>query len=450
LNEVVNQDNPPTKILGVFAAIHTFNDHTEEALGLNSEAPLPLYVATAPTVAEMLTASLKILGRDPDGFFITLEEEGTDNFGNNNNALGTIEAMRRADAAIGVAMDYVNSQDSNTLVLTAADSDAGGMQVFQFAPYTRPSGNFDRNNPDLAESQPEVPFINVNPTTTNTTKVFLDGENGSTASEERPWISFKAEDSIDGPMGNFGIAWAGTPDFPGSIVSKAYGMNADLLPSTLDNTFIYELMYKTLFGENLSNRVEANSENDTVVGGQGNDLIVPASLNATESKLMAGLLGDDIIYGTEGDDILRGDQNSRDAGVGQVGGNDLIYGGAGNDRLGGKSGNDTLFGEIGNDRIWGDDGDDLLWGGLGNDTLTGDNQSGGKGSDVFFLSLDVGIDTIEDFQLGIDRIGLVGGLNSTSLTFNGNRLEFGNEVLAILNGIDTANLTASDFIAINL
>jgi glycerophosphoryl diester phosphodiesterase len=165
---------------------------------------------------------------------------------------------------------------------------------------------------------------------------------------------------------------------------------------------------------------------------------------------MAGLLGDDIIYGTEGDDILRGDQNSRDAGVGQVGGNDLIYGGAGNDRLGGKSGNDTLFGEIGNDRIWGDDGDDLLWGGLGNDTLTGDNQSGGKGSDVFFLSLDVGIDTIEDFQLGIDRIGLVGGLNSTSLTFNGNRLEFGNEVLAILNGIDTANLTASDFIAINL
>jgi glycerophosphoryl diester phosphodiesterase len=436
--------------LGVFAAIHTFNDRTEEALGLNSEAPLPLYVATAPTVAEMLTASLKILGRDPDGFFITLEEEGTDNFGNNNNALGTIEAMRRADAAIGVAMDYVNSQDSNTLVLTAADSDAGGMQVFQFAPYTRPSGNFDRNNPDLAESQPEVPFINVNPTTTNTTKVFLDGENGSTASEERPWIPFKAEDSIDGPMGNFGIAWAGTPDFPGSIVSKAYGMNADLLPSTLDNTFIYELMYKTLFGENLPNRVEANSENDTVVGGQGNDLIVPASLNATESKLMAGLLGDDIIYGTEGDDILRGDQNSRDAGVGQVGGNDLIYGGAGNDRLGGKSGNDTLFGEIGNDRIWGDDGDDLLWGGLGNDTLTGDNQSGGKGSDVFVLSLDVGIDTIEDFQLGIDRIGFVGGLNSTSLTFNGNRLEFGNEVLAILNGIDTANLTASDFIAINL
>jgi hypothetical protein len=50
-------------------------------------------------------------------------------------------------------------------------------------------------------------------------------------------------------MGNFGVAWVGTPDFPGSIVSKAYGLNADLLPSTLDNTFIYEMMYRTLFGD---------------------------------------------------------------------------------------------------------------------------------------------------------------------------------------------------------
>ncbi len=128
--------------------------------------PLPLYVETAPTVAEMLEASLKILRRDPDGFFVVVEEEGTDNFANSNNAVGTIEAMRRADAAIGVAMDYVNTQDPNTLVVTAADSDAGGMQVFQFAPHNRPSGNFDPTNPNL-ESQPEVPFINVNPTTVN-------------------------------------------------------------------------------------------------------------------------------------------------------------------------------------------------------------------------------------------------------------------------------------------
>lgn len=143
----------------------------------------------------------------------------------------------------------MDNQDPNTLVLTAADSDAGGLQVFQFAPYTRPTGNFDSTNPALADSQPEVPFINVNPTTANDSRVYLDGSNGSTASGEFPWDAFPAVDSLDGPMGNFGVVWAGTPDFPGSIVSKAYGLNADLLPSTLDNTFIYELMYRTLFGE---------------------------------------------------------------------------------------------------------------------------------------------------------------------------------------------------------
>ncbi len=247
MNEVVNGDNPPDKLLGVFAADNTFDDTREEVLGLNTADPLPLYVETAPTVAEMLEATLKLVSQDPDGFFVVLEEEGTDNFGNNNNAAGTIEAVRRADAAIGVAMDYVDNVDPNTLVVTAADSDAGGLQVFQFAPYTRPAGNAI-SEPALGE-ETEVPFINANPTNTGATPVFLDGPTGSTGSEEFPWDSFTAVDSIDGPMGNFGVAWVGTPDFPGSIVSKAYGLNADLLPSTLDNTFIYEMMYRTLFGD---------------------------------------------------------------------------------------------------------------------------------------------------------------------------------------------------------
>ncbi|ACB52842.1 glycerophosphoryl diester phosphodiesterase [Crocosphaera subtropica ATCC 51142] len=249
MDEVVNGDTLPEKILGVFAADATFDATREEVLGLNTDNPSPLYVATAPTVAEMLEASLKILKNDPDGFFAVLEEEGTDNFGNSNNAPGTIEAMRRADAAIGVAMDYVNTQDPNTLVITAADSDAGGMQVFQFAPYSRPSGNLT-SDPNLGDTEPQVPFINVNPTTTNDTPNYLDGATGSTGSEEFPWDAFPAMDSIDGPMGNFGIAWAGTPDFPGSIVAKTYGMNAELLSSTIDNTEIYDIMYQTLFGVN--------------------------------------------------------------------------------------------------------------------------------------------------------------------------------------------------------
>jgi glycerophosphoryl diester phosphodiesterase len=277
LNEVMSGEVLPEKLLGVFAAIHTFDDRTEEELGLNTDDPSPLYVETAPTVAEMLDASLKIVEQDPDGFFAVVEEEGTDNFGNNNNAAGTIEALRRADAAIGVAMDYVNNEDPNTLVITAADSDAGGMQTFQFAPYDRPEGNAIET-PDLGDTEAEVPFITVNPTLNEDLRNYLDGANGSTASEGFPWASFPSVDSLDGAMGNFSIAWAGTPDFPGSIVSKAYGMNADLLPATLDNTEIYKIMYQTLFGvapENSAKLVGfSNLPADTFApglpGGSGN------------------------------------------------------------------------------------------------------------------------------------------------------------------------------------
>ncbi len=319
MNAAVNSANPPAKLLGVFAAIHTFNDRTEEALGLNTANPRDLYVPTAPTIAEMLEASLKLANRSGKNFFAVVEEEGTDNFANSNNAVGTIEAMRRSDAAIGIAMNYVNTVDPNTLVITAADSDAGGLQVFQFAPYTRPSGNFDASNPILANSQPEVPFVNVNPTTTASTRAFLDGEKGSTATEGFPWVPFASQDSIDGPMGNFTINWVGTPDFPGSIVSKAYGMNADLLPSTLDNTEIYRIMYQTLFGrDSLPNYASGGRGNDTLTGGPGNDVLV-------------GFAGDDLLVGLAGNDSL----------VGGLG-NDTLIGGPGYNVLTGGDGNDQF------------------------------------------------------------------------------------------------------------
>jgi glycerophosphoryl diester phosphodiesterase len=314
LNAALSGPTLPEKLLGVFAANHTFNDEPEEVLAAQG---LPLYVETAPTIAEMLDASLKIVSQDPDGFFVVTEEEGTDNFGNNNNAAGTIEGVRRADAAIGVAMDYVDTVDPNTLVITAADSDAGGLQVWQPTPFA----------PGLAEveTDPTRTSLTANPTTVNDLFNPLDGANGS----EPPITTFAAEDSLDGPMGNFAVGWVGTPDFPGSIVSKTYGMNADLLPSTLDNTEIYKLMYQTLFG-NLP--IVGTGDDDTLEGTQ---------------------LGDRIT-GKSGNDFLGG----RDE----------------NDTLFGNGGNDTLLGEAGNDRLIGGNGRDSLWGGTGEDVFVFKNS----------------------------------------------------------------------------
>ncbi|MDY7024574.1 MAG: glycerophosphodiester phosphodiesterase, partial [Cyanobacteriota bacterium] len=164
---------------------------------------------------------------------------------------------------------------------------------------------------------------------------------------------------------------------------------------------------------------------------------------SADSETIAGLLGDDEISGSEGDDVLRGDLDSRDPQGNIDGGNDTISGGDGDDNIGGKSGDDQLFGDDGDDEIWGDDGDDLIRGGLGDDILTGDDFSGGQGSDTFVLAMGEGTDTITDFEVGIDAIALAEGLTFAELSISGNTIAVGDEVLATVLGVET--LTETDF-----
>jgi Ca2+-binding RTX toxin-like protein len=145
--------------------------------------------------------------------------------------------------------------------------------------------------------------------------------------------------------------------------------------------------------------------------------------------------------GTNGNDTLTGNA-----------GNDSLNGGNGDDILTGNAGNDTLMGDNGNDLIFGNAGDDLLNGGNGEDTLRGglgtDILTGGNGKDVFVFASGEGTDTITDFSLGNDKIGLPQGLTFGNLSFSGNQIRVGSEVLAVLTGVNTNTLTASNFVAV--
>ncbi|MEL6765117.1 MAG: calcium-binding protein, partial [Cyanobacteria bacterium J06607_6] len=182
------------------------------------------------------------------------------------------------------------------------------------------------------------------------------------------------------------------------------------------------------------------SDDDNSIAGQGG------------SDIIAGGLANDIILGGDGDDVLRGDLNSRNPQDGSAGGNDIIFGGEGSDRIGGKAGNDILSGDAGDDFIWGDDGDDIIMGVTGNDVLVGDNFSGGSGSDLFVFGNGDGTDTILDFEVGTDRIGLVEGeltFAELTLTQDGSNTLLGvassGETLAILNGVQASSLSESSF-----
>ena len=96
------------------------------------------------------------------------------------------------------------------------------------------------------------------------------------------------------------------------------------------------------------------------------------------------------ITGTNEDELLVGTDNA-----------DTILGEGGDDILSGRAGNDQIFGGQGNDTLLGGEGDDVLEGGLGSDVFTG-----GEGSDTFAFvqpqGLYAGIDTITDYEMGVD------------------------------------------------
>jgi len=157
-----------------------------------------------------------------------------------------------------------------------------------------------------------------------------------------------------------------------------------------------------------------------------------ATVNVAVGGSQMGTTGNDTLTGNAGNDSLNGGS-----------GNDILTGNAGNDTLIGDNGNDLLLGNAGNDLLNGGNGEDTLRGGLGTDILTG-----GNGKDVFVFASGEGGDTITDFSSGNDKIGLTGGLTFGQLSFSGNQIRRGSEVLAVLTGVNTTTLTASNFVAV--
>lgn len=184
-------------------------------------------------------------------------------------------------------------------------------------------------------------------------------------------------------------------------------------------------------GTGVAETLRGTDEGDCLSGAEGNDTI-------------RGEFGDDTIDGGTGDDLLRGGRND-----------DLIFGGSGNDHISGQGSDDTLAGGDGDDRLWGEAGDDVLDGGAGDDFLLAwkgnDRIFGGAGIDVFAFDSSHGTDTIVDFTVGEDLIGLKPGLSFENVFVtqdeSSTQIRYEGEVLAILNGV-TVPLSESDFISL--
>ncbi len=216
-----------------------------------------------------------------------------------------------------------------------------------------------------------------------------------------------------------------TPDFPGSIVAKTYGMNADKLSSTVDNTGIYDIMYETLFG--VTPEEAASQEKET------------------ETNLVSGTPDGDILI--SGIDGFAGNGSTVFAGAGndEI---DLVFGGGTKNRVDAGSGDDIVYLSNQN-RVLGGAGDDKFFATGGENII-----SGGTGADQFWIvsgEIPEAANTIVDFEIGSDVIGILGsaglGIDASTLELtemDGNtKVAFGENTLAMINGVTGLDIDSS-------
>ncbi|MBN1301502.1 MAG: alkaline phosphatase [Melioribacteraceae bacterium] len=221
-DELLSIPDSTTKLFGVFARVHTFNDQSEEE---QRELGLENYNPDTPSLSEMTKAAIDVLNNSKKQFFLVVEEEATDNFANHNNANGFLTALKRADDAIGTVQEYLK-EDPNTLLLVASDSEASGPEVLGYkydsvdSNYTTPA-----NEPGGAA---------------------VDGVSGTGTK-----LFYSQPDQFGNRL-PFHIIWSSYYDLYGSVVVRADGINSEMVKGKVDNTDIYRIMYATLFGKILN------------------------------------------------------------------------------------------------------------------------------------------------------------------------------------------------------
>ncbi len=199
---------------------------------------------------------------------------------------------------------------------------------------------------------------------------------------------------------------------------EAIGLNSDvslndLKPYDSDNAPQTNIDPKDLANSIIGHTEATMPGNDTVSGGDGNDLLFGdlVSFNGIAGEgyqaiqaFVAQQSGVDVSKVTTSNvhQYITEHYTAFDV-SGAHDGNDTLLGGAGNDILFGSGGSDTLDGGKGNDILLGGTGNDTLMGGQGNDILIG-----GSGGDTFVWKAgDTGSDVIKDFKAGEgDRIDL--------------------------------------------
>jgi alkaline phosphatase len=98
-------------------------------LGVNQRQDDDLEDPDAP-LAKLAKWTIDKLSKDPDGFFLMIENEGIDSSSHSNRGDNLRKALTQYDAALAVALDFAAARN-DTLVIAVGDHETGGLRIFQ-------------------------------------------------------------------------------------------------------------------------------------------------------------------------------------------------------------------------------------------------------------------------------------------------------------------------------
>jgi Ca2+-binding RTX toxin-like protein len=399
---------------------------------LNLNTGLTLDEGTSSTIT---SAQLQVSDPDSDPISYTL------------TAVPTSGTLTLNGTALSVSSTFTQADlNAGLLIYTHAGSETTS-DSFSFSITDGKGGNIDSTAFAITVSAGPTPTPIPQPTPTpgegNDTLTGSDSNDTLTGSDANDSLSgMGGNDILIGAVGNDNLVGNDGNDLLFGNVGNDLldGGNGDdtLFGGKDSDTLVGMAGQDILMGDIGNDNLAGNDGNDLLFGNVGNDLLDGGAGSDTvfggkDADTLSGNTDEDILLGDFGNDSLNGGA-----------GNDLLFGNIGADYLDGVEGNDTLFAGKENDIVMGGDGDDLLSGDLGNDTLTGN-----AGTDRFVLMLGAGVDTITDFEDGIDLIALTGTLTFESLTIsqsnNATLITAGEELLASLNGVEATLIGVGDF-----
>jgi alkaline phosphatase len=389
-----------------------------------------------PTLDDLTKAALSVLGKDKDGFWLMVEGGDIDWAAHDNNLDNLIGATLDFDKAVGSVIAWINANGgwADNEIIVTADHDH----------YLTLNGDL----PTLIRNSTDTP-TGVSTLTSNNTIAGSGQQWGTTKDDKYGWGNHSNRPVpvyYQGPESSLITASIGTG-------YEAYGKQVAGVAGAIDQVDIAQAMFASVAETLQQNLVSGTAGSDvliapkidgvqdTIFTGGGNDEIDLTFNTNSRNNYVDGGVGDDAIYVSRGDRVFGSE------------GNDTFYAvdGFGDNRMSGGAGDDTFF--LGaNDRALGGDGNDKFFARAGGNTI-----AGGAGADQFWIAsgaIPSTANTIIDFQVGTDVIGISKTLGLTAASFKleqigdntAIKLASGGQTVATLTGIQATSLNTNQFV----